>query len=163
MKAIVLYNDNNRQHTGLVCDSAMTRAKDPFFVPAEGVWHGMVLRGVRIDRLGKGIEARFADRYYSEILSAVHSYADADTRQIERWGRDGALVVGDTATAEQMDEDLKKTMDHVISDISTQLTLKTGDLVLIADPENNFEFEDKSKDYIIEPRHGCPGLKFKVR
>jgi len=52
----------------VIPDSAITLPGRPLFVPdfAEA-WEARLLLGVRVSRLGKGIAARFADRYYDAV------------------------------------------------------------------------------------------------
>lgn len=165
MKAIIDYHPERKtRQTALVCDSALTRAKDPFFVPNDQRWYGMPLRGVRIDRLGKGIEERFANRYYSECLTAVHPYTDSTTElDVDRWGRDGSLVISETISADNLSAEEKMKIDHLVSEFSKNMTLKTGDLILTGSTEDCFVLEQRSYNIDIPPVDGYPGFRLKIR
>lgn len=165
MKALIYFPDREgSSQTSLICDSAVTRAKDPFFVPDDRSWTGIIMRGVRIDRLGKGVAPEFADRYYSECLSAVHPDAVDDSEGgAERWGRDGAIVIGDPAPAAGLDPRFKLLIDSLIARFSDAIILKTGDLIMVADDETRFDIENRSYNIEIPEACGCPGFRLKIR
>lgn len=175
MKAIIAYNDIDTLSStegismykyAVVPDSAIIRAKDPFFKPDGSEWTGMTLHGVIIDRLGKGISTEYATRYYNNCLTAVHPFDPRLTTWIEpvsRWSRDGALVV---SPAQPICDESKEVLDiinSIITKISYDLTLKTGDLVLYGDASKIFQIESKSADYMIPPYAGFKGFKLKIR
>lgn len=126
MKAIIFDTENNI--VGIVPDSAIEPARNPFFVPeGDSRWVVVPLTGVRIDRLGKGIATCFADRYFSEVVSAVHT-CSCSTDPVE-WSHDGALLVG-TAAPKDDYAALAASMTDLVAKAATAMTLKTGDLVL---------------------------------
>jgi len=126
MKAIIFDTDN--RIVGIVPDSAIEPARNPFFIPeSPGQWVVTPLTGVRIDRLGKGVAERFADRYFSEVISAVHP-SDGTANPVE-WSRDGALLVGNAASKDQYPV-LTTAMTTLVAAAAVAMTLKTGDLVL---------------------------------
>ncbi len=165
MKALIYFPDRKgRERTALICDSAVTRAKDPFFVPDDRRWTGIVLRGVRIDRLGKGVAPEFADRYYSECLTAVHPEATDDAEGgAERWGRDGALVISEAIISDNLDPTFRDTINSLVARFSDSIMLKTGDLVLVASPDAQFDIEARSYNIEIPEACGCPGFRLKIR
>lgn len=164
MKALICYIKDGKEAAALVCDSAVTPARNPFFVPDDRQWNCMVLRGVRIDRLGKGITERFAERYYSECLSAAHPFCDKDGDSIvETWGRDNALIVSELLPAENMDAELKTKINNAISRFSKDMTFKTGDIVLVETVERRPEIEHRSYDVGVPAECGCPPMRLKVR
>lgn len=165
MKAIISYIDaENKKNTALVCDSAIIRSHNPFFLPDDACRKGMVLGGVRINRLGKGITAKYADRYYAECLSAVHPYVDGkEQSQLSRWGIDGALVVGDPAPSDTLPREFKDEIDRLIDEVSQLTTLKTGDLVLMESPRDSFDIANGRADYNCVSEYGTPSFVFKVR
>ena len=161
MKAIVAYTPAN---TAVVPDSAMMRCRDPFFMPDNRQWQALCLFGVRIDRLGKGISPEFARRYYNECVIAIHPFAVSEPDDTaERWARDGALVVSESLSADSLDEELRKEIDAMISRVSRNATLKTGDLILMVDDDRSFDIKEIPSNHFVEPRSGLPGMKFKVR
>lgn len=127
MKAVIIDSDN--QIIGIVPDSAIEPSRNPFFVPDtdNATWSAHLYVGVRIDRLGKGISPKFADRYFNEVISAVHP-AKTGKDPIE-CSRDGALLVGEAISKVQYPQ-LSSEMSHYVALASEQMTLKTGDLVL---------------------------------
>ena len=165
MKAILAYNDRNSEMCrAVVCDSAHLRAKEPFFVPDDRQWYGMVLRGVRIDRLGKNISLKFADRYYNEVVTAAHPFAgEPEDNAVDRWCRDGALVVSEAVSAENIDADMRHTLNSLIMECSRNMTLKTGDLVLAGFFDPVFKIENKSYDIFIPQLKGFPDFRLKIR
>lgn len=166
MKALITYFHADGSVTeGVVPDSAVTRCKDPFFLPDEGDYKAMLLRGVRIDRLGKGIAREYADRYYSECLTATHQFrvASEPSDTIRRWSSDGALTVSQCGPKDGMSPESVATVNALIEKISRYSTLKTGDLVLFGMEKDTFPLSSASKDYIVEATDGFPQLKLKVR
>lgn len=164
MKVLVSYiDDNHITATALICDSAITRCKDPFFVPDGREWQALVLRGVVIDRLGKGISSRFADRYYSQCLSAAHPFAtNIPDQYAYRWGRDGALIVSQPSDASQIVSDKRELLNNLIAEYSSSMTLKTGDMILMAEP-GSILIEPKSYNIDIPPSNGFPRFTLKIR
>ncbi|MDE6768928.1 MAG: hypothetical protein K2J78_04290 [Muribaculaceae bacterium] len=56
-----------------IADSALVNAGKPFFIPEfADEFEAFLAPVVRINRIGKSIGARFAERYYTEIAPAVH-------------------------------------------------------------------------------------------
>lgn len=63
----------NRDSWRFIPDSALANAGKPFFLPDfADSFEACIAPAVRIDRLGKSIGCRFAPRYFSEIIPAVH-------------------------------------------------------------------------------------------
>ena len=129
MKAITLIE----RHAYLTPDSGVTHCRNPFFIPDEAVWWPYTLIGVKIDRLGMKIAQKFARRYYSEVVSAVHPSPRPSDNDFE-WMRDGALIISDTVSRENVSENLLTMFDSSISRVSRYVTLKTGDLIFIPAP-----------------------------
>ncbi len=125
------------EHDGrvrLTPDSGVTHCRNPFFLP-DGTWWHRTLIGVRIDRLGMKISPRFARRYYSEVITAVHPYLHTESSDSEyEWMRDGALIVSDTAVTEAVGDDFLEAFDRCVSEVSRFMTLKTGDLIFFPAP-----------------------------
>lgn len=165
MKAIVVTKTvDNKKNAIIVCDSAIIRAKDPFFLPNDLCWKALCLQGVRINRLGKSINASFAERYYDECLSAVHPYcANHDETYLQQWGFDGALVVSEPAPVETLSSEFQKKVDRIISEVSGYATLKTGDLILLEAETDSSPAVLTKGDFTFSSDVGTPSLKLKVR
>lgn len=166
MKALVFYKEKNGEEiSGAICGSAIIREKEPFFLPDDHRrWQRMTLRGVRIDRLGKGIRPEFADRYYNECLTAVHPFSAEDDFDATRWCRDGSLIVSRTAPAQAISPDMHTTINNLIARFSYSMTFKTGDLILIGSPTIEAPFiELGSQNIEIEGKNGFPPMRLKIR
>ena len=149
----------------LTPDSAVIQSRNPFFVPDDSRWTPKTLIGVKIDRLGMKFASKFARRYYSEVITAVHPTPASDDEF--EWMRDGALIVSDTAPADGVEDSLRAVLDDCVSLASRYLTLKTGDLILIPSP-----LDDETTESHLQPgmNHeitgtppGFPHFTLKVR
>lgn len=166
MKALVYIPAPDATHiTGAICDSAITRARDPFFIPDEGLRQRVTLRGVRIDRLGKGIREKFAPAYYSECLTAVHTFSPDEAGTALRWARDGAIIVSPCTSAENISDESRTLLNKLIARFSDSMTLKTGDLILFAQPSEQWPeiASTGSHNIEIESAHGFPPMTLKIR
>lgn len=145
-------------------DTALLPKRNPFFIPgfSRDVHHELELV-VRIDRLGKSIEERFAHRYYSHVSVGI----DFTARDVQSalkakslpWEKakafDGSAPVGDFVALEGLDEiqqldirlekngetvqsvhtsEMIFTVDQIISHVSQFMTLKIGDLIFTGTP-----------------------------
>ena len=145
-------------------DSALLKDGKPFFIPdwSERVDYETELV-VRICRLGKGIPARFAHRYYDAVTVGI-DFTARDWQERARanglpWeickGFDGSAVIGQWVEKEKLPEvqalhfhldingntvqegcssDMLYKVDELIAYISTYFTLKTGDLLFTGTP-----------------------------
>ena len=145
-------------------DSALLKDGKPFFIPdwSERVDYEAELV-VRICRLGKGIPARFAHRYYDAVTVGV-DFTARDWQEKARakglpWeickGFDGSAVIGQWVEKEKVRDvqalqfhldingatvqqgctsDMLYKIDELIAYISTYFTLKTGDLLYTGTP-----------------------------
>lgn len=145
-------------------DSALLKNGKPFFVPdwaARVDYEAEVV--VRICRLGKGIPARFAHRYYDAVTVGI-DFTARDWQQKARqqglpWtickGFDGSAAIGEWVTTEELGNvqdlhfrldkdgttvqqghtaDMIYTVDELIAYISRFFTLRTGDLLFTGTP-----------------------------
>ena len=145
-------------------ETALLQKRNPFFIPtfSRDVHHELELV-VRIDRLGKSIEERFAHRYYREVSVGI----DFTARDVQAalkskglpWEKakafDGSAPVGsfvplkELGDVQALDIHLTKNGDtvqsvntsemifsvnHVISHVSQFMTLKMGDLIFTGTP-----------------------------
>lgn len=146
-------------------DSALLPKNQPFFYPdfSNDVHHELEVV-VRIDKVGKCIEERFASRYYSEVALGL-DFTARDLQQQAKsaglpWllskGFDGAAVVSPFMSLSSLDKDIDNlsfalyrngervqngntgdmlfSVDKLISYISRFMTLKTGDLIFTGTP-----------------------------
>ena len=145
-------------------DSALLKDGKPFFIPdwSERVDYEAELV-VRICRLGKGIPARFAHRYYDAVTVGV-DFTARDWQEKARakglpWeickGFDGSAVIGQWVEKEKFRDvqalqfhldingttvqqgctsDMLYKIGELIAYISTYFTLKTGDLLYTGTP-----------------------------
>ena len=154
----------------LLADSAVTNTGKPFYLPDfAGKTEVSLTCAVRISRLGKSIEPKFASRYYSEYAPALHftlpEYSDRlkenDLPQDPSRSFDRSLFVGDfinitdlasfklKINGEEKGEfnfgNLHRTIEDSLSDVTHLNTLKIGDLLV---PGLSGFFEIKEGDFL---------------
>lgn len=144
MKSLYISKDN---HITVTPDSAIINRGRPWFMPDDiSEWYGNILIGTSITRVGMHIAERFAHRYYGAFSAAVHPNSANDVECVQ-WCRDGALITGPgqidastqgtltlTAAGSTLSiqaDDLRSKIDKAIAYVSSFITLKTGDLILI--------------------------------
>lgn len=163
MKIIVVENnyrpDAVSDYPGwyVVADSALSNTGKPFYLPEEpGRMEACLAIALRINRLGKGVEPRFASRYYSEYAPAVHFRLPDLKKELESRGLpadpsrnfDKALFVGEFKPLENLEPlklkingnvctgwDLKNLIsspEEIVSRISRLNTIKIGDMIIPA-------------------------------
>lgn len=144
-------------------DSAILPKKTPFFIPAfTDEIHYEVEILIKINKVGKFIESKFAPKYYDEIGLGIDFTARALQSQLKAKGLpwekakafDGSAVIGDFYPKEQFDLTQIKfqlikngetvqdgnsklmlwTVDDLISYISQFFTLKKGDIIFTGTP-----------------------------
>ncbi len=146
-------------------DTALLRNNDPFYIPdfTRRIEYGCELV-VRINRVGKCIESRFAHRYYDEVGLGI-GFTAADLLQraeseglpwesAKSFDRSAALSPRFLPLAETGDinalnfamevngqirqqgatKDMQTTIDEIISRVSRFMTLKMGDLIYTGTP-----------------------------
>jgi len=145
-------------------DSAILPKKTPFFIPAfTDEIHYEVEILVKINKVGKFIEPKFAPKYYDEIGLGIDFTARSLQSQLKAKGLpwekakafDGSAVIGDFYPKEQFDlaqikfqlikngetvqDGNSKWMlwriDDLISYVSQFFTLKKGDIIFTGTPE----------------------------
>ena len=145
-------------------DSAILLKNNPFFIPpfSEDI-HYEVELVVRIKKIGKCIEEKFAHKYYDEIgLGIDFTARDLQSRLKEKglpWEKakafDGSAVVGNFVDKSELDPESIRfqlvrngkvvqdgdsshmlwKIDEIISYVSQYFTLKIGDLIFTGTPE----------------------------
>ncbi len=145
-------------------DSAILDTRLPFFIPdfSDNI-HYEVELVIRINRLGKNIESKFANRYYDEVTTGIDFTARDLQSELKNkglpWeiakGFDGSAAVGefvpvsevrkdnqiefslhknDTTVQEGKSSDMIFSIDDIISYVSKFFTLKKGDLIFTGTP-----------------------------
>ncbi|MDB9701792.1 fumarylacetoacetate hydrolase family protein, partial [Salibacteraceae bacterium] len=138
-------------------DTALLPKRNPFFIPdfTDDLHHELELV-VRINRVGKNIEERFASRYYSQITLGIDFTARDVQKQCKEKGLpwekakafDGSAPLGDWVDLGQRDiqnlkielkkngevvqsgntSDMLFSVDRLIAEVSKYFTLKIGDV-----------------------------------
>jgi 2-keto-4-pentenoate hydratase/2-oxohepta-3-ene-1,7-dioic acid hydratase in catechol pathway len=146
-------------------DTALLRNNDPFYIPE---WtneiHPEIELVIKINRIGKNIEKRFANRYYDEIglgidFTAYDVYKDLTAKGLP-WEKakafDKSAVLSNTFLSKTILPDLESIsfyldingkkaqeshsgmmifeFDELIANISKYVTLKIGDLIYTGTP-----------------------------
>ncbi|TVZ59079.1 2-keto-4-pentenoate hydratase/2-oxohepta-3-ene-1,7-dioic acid hydratase in catechol pathway [Flavobacteriaceae bacterium MAR_2010_105] len=145
-------------------DSSILAKKQPFFIPdfSDDIHHEVEVL-VRINKVGKYIDKKFAHKYYNEIGLGIDFTARDLQAQLKDkglpWekakGFDGAAVIGDwvkvkdIANVDDINFSLKKNttlvqegntslmlwkIDEIIEYISKYFTLKIGDIIFTGTP-----------------------------
>jgi len=144
-------------------DSAILPRKNPFFIPTfSNDVHYEVEVLVKINKVGKHIETKFAHKYYDEVGLGIDLTARDVQQQCKEKGLpwekakafDGSAVIGEFYPKEDFDlENLKFqllkndqvvqdgntnamlwTTDELISYVSQYFTLKKGDIIFTGTP-----------------------------
>lgn len=153
-----LYNDVD---VTTIPDTALLIQKRPFFIPDfTKQCMAQLVCCIRINRLGRSISRRFADRYYNanDITLGVHFIANDLLEQLQREGRPWELAIGfdnavvvaekkcDTLTEQMRAElllndtthtcqfevkPLLEAFDAQIERISEFYTMRQGDILLM--------------------------------
>lgn len=172
-------------------DSALLKKNKPFFLPdfSENIQYEVEIV-VKITKLGKGIEARFAHRYYDEVTVGI----DITARDIQ--GRnakagmpwelskcfDGAAPVGEFIPVSSVknvndldfsleingrtvqksnSSDMIFSIDRIIEYVSRYFTLKTGDLIFTGTPSGVGQL--KRNDNLVAFLGDRPLLDFMIK
>ncbi|GAB1309644.1 fumarylacetoacetate hydrolase family protein [Urechidicola sp. KH5] len=171
-------------------DSAILPKKNPFFIPpfSDNIHYEVELL-VKINRVGKHIEPKFAHKYYDEIGLGI----DFTDRKLQSklkakglpWekakGFDGSAVVGEFFSKEQFNlsnikfqlfknEELVQDgesqamlwkIDELIGYVSQFFTLKKGDLIFTGTPAGVGSV--KPNDVLVGTLEGKENFRIKVK
>ncbi|NBC84385.1 MAG: 2-hydroxyhepta-2,4-diene-1,7-dioate isomerase [Bacteroidetes bacterium] len=164
-------------------DSALLTNNNPFYIPdfSHDVHHELEIV-IKINRLGKHINQKFAHRYYSEIGLGIDFTARDIQQECKQNGWpweiaksfDGSAPLGDFVPKENLDlknlnfrldinqktrqqgntSDLIFHFDELIAYISRFLTLKIGDLIFTGTPEGvgPVKLNDHLEGYLEEKK-----------
>lgn len=171
-------------------DTAVLRGNEPFYYPSisNSIHHELEVV-LKINKVGKNIEEKFAHKYYDEIgLGIDFTARDIQSRLKEKglpWdlakGFNGSAPISDFVSKENFDLsnmkfDLKVnnelrqkgntglmiyTFDYLISFVSKYFTLKTGDLLFTGTPAGVAEV--KIGDRLQASLEGNVMLDFEVK
>lgn len=172
-------------------DSALLKKNKPFFLPdfSENIQYEVEIV-VKISKLGKGIEARFAHRYYDELSLGIDITArDIQSRNAKAgmpWELskcfDGAAPVGEFVPVSSIRDvndlgfrleingktvqmsnssDMIFSIDRIIEYVSRYFTLKTGDLIFTGTPSGVGQL--KKNDNLIAYLGEKPLLDFMIK
>ncbi|MCQ2345151.1 MAG: fumarylacetoacetate hydrolase family protein [Paludibacteraceae bacterium] len=124
--------------------------KKPFFIPDWSTDIQMVrCQVVRICRLGKCIQSKFAYRYYDAIAPGVdfraRDYMESNWAQATAF--DNSLCVGEWETPSG---EANSSIDDAIAQVSRIVTLRNGDLIFIDEPSESQPIE---KEMTIEDKN----------
>lgn len=145
-------------------DNALSQSDKPFFVPDFAPeFSAAPALAVKICRLGKSVETRFASRYWCEFTGCISFRAQTLAQDLAMAGLpadmalsfDKSLFTGDFLPAVLLSDscklemivdesvvasflvaDLISSVDEVISAVSNDNTVKIGDIIIPALPEN---------------------------
>ncbi|AOW19257.1 fumarylacetoacetate hydrolase family protein [Urechidicola croceus] len=172
-------------------DSAILPKNNPFFIPAiaeEIHYETEVL--VKINKVGKFIDAKFAHKYYDEIGLGIDFTDRAKQRHLKSkglpWekakGFDGSAVIGEFFSKENFKNlnDLNFTMhlndelrqdgntsnmlwniDDIIEYISQYFTLKKGDIIFTGTPVGVGAV--KPEDVLVGALEGVEAFRVKIK
>ena len=171
-------------------DSAILPKKNPFFIPSfSNEIHYEVEVLVKINKVGKHINSKFAHKYYDEIGLGI-DFTDRELQSKLKakglpWekakGFDGSAIVGEFYPKEQFDlENIKfqlfkndelvqdgesKSMlwkiDELIAYVSQYFTLKKGDLIFTGTPAGVGEVA--AEDVLVGMLEGKENFRLKVK
>lgn len=172
-------------------DSAILKNNKPFFLPdfSENI-HYEVEVVIKISKLGKGIEARFAYRYFDEVTLGIDITARDLQSRLGKAGHPWALAKGFDGSAplgkfipvksikdmNNLDfhldinnktvqkgntSDLIFSLGQIIEFVSKFFTLKTGDLIFTGTPSGVGPL--KRDDHLVAYMQGEPLLDFIVK
>ena len=125
-------------------DSSLLRDNKPFFIPrfSNRIEHEIEIV-VRIDKLGKNIEERFAHRYYSHVALGVDFTARDLQNKFKEMGQPWELSINDINFELYKNNSLVQkgntsqmifSVDKIIEFVSKYFTLKIGDLIYTGTP-----------------------------
>lgn len=137
MKIIGLTYYNGVHQYTMKCDASLLNQRKPFFLPD---WSNDIryipCTVIRISRLGKCIESRFAERYYDAWASGLdfiaHDWIEKEYARATAF--DNSLCVGEWQEVDLLLEQEKARIAQAIEQISHIVTLRMGDYIYIDAP-----------------------------
>lgn len=155
MKIICFSNIDGKVKMVLKGDSSLLVNHKPFFIPD---WSNNVQMtpsvALRVSRLGKSIDARFANRYYDAVALALNIYALDWLEQgdyIRGVAFDYSLPLGKWINiSDNPWNDLIITMDEAVAQASQVMTIRQGDIIVI---DRNIAPRKLDKEEVLDIRN----------
>jgi 2-keto-4-pentenoate hydratase/2-oxohepta-3-ene-1,7-dioic acid hydratase in catechol pathway len=172
-------------------DSALLINNNPFFLPLfSNEIHYEAEIVLKISRLGKNIAPKFAYRYYNSLTvgidftardlqdkckkaghpweiakafdqsAAINKFIDIDTLP-DRNAIKFQLEINGKRVQDGNTKDMIFSFDHIISYVSTYITLKTGDLIFTGTPAGVGPV--KKDDHLVAAVEGQTVLEFNIK
>lgn len=168
----------------IIPDSAIIKDCKPFFVPDFSAdWVYDLNIAVRINRLGKNIGEKFANRYYDAISLCLRMIPLDMVKQMSETGVvsniatsfDGAVILGDWQPMETIQDQIKINIgtfessinksdikiDNSIKHLSKFFTFKIGDILIPASLNHQSKF--KIGDNIIGKINDIDCINLKIK
>ncbi len=168
----------------IIPDSAVIKDHKPFFVPDfSSKWIYSLNIAIRINRLGKNIGEKFANRYYDAITLCLRMIPSDMLEQMAKAGIvsniatsfDGAVILGDWQPIETIQDQIKINIDNFETSInksdikidnsikllSKYFTFKIGDILIPASLDHQSEL--KIDDNIIGKINDVECINFKIK
>lgn len=168
----------------IIPDSAIIKDRKPFFVPDfSSKWVYDLNIAVRINRLGKNVGEKFANRYYDAItlclrmipMDMIEKLSSAGLTSNIATSFDGAVILGDWQSIDTIQEQIKINIDNFetvintsdikidnsIKHLSKYFTFKIGDILIPTKLNRQSEFQ--IEDIIIGKINDIECLNFKIK
>lgn len=153
MKIVGLTYYEGQHHFTMKCDASLLNNRKPFFLPdwAKDI-RCVPCTVIRISRLGKCIEPKFAPRYYDAVAEGLDfmAYDLLPHQWAQGTAFDNSLCVGEWQAAETANNDTAQHIAEAIARISRIVTLRMGDLLYI---DQETEAQPLQSEQIIENKH----------
>ncbi|MBQ7041534.1 MAG: hypothetical protein IJN66_02345 [Muribaculaceae bacterium] len=168
----------------IIPDSAIIKDRKPFFMPDfSSKWMFDLNIAIRINRLGKNIGEKFANRYYDAItlclrmipVDMIEQLSTTQTTSNIVTSFDGAVILGDWQPIDTIQEQIKISIgnfettintpdigiDNSIKQLSKYFTFKIGDILIPS--KLNYQSEFKIDDIIAGKINNNECINFKVK
>lgn len=133
----------------LIADSAAGSDRNPLFLPSGGRFTVEIRQAFRIGRLGKNIAPKFASRYI-DALALVACLVGEDPTALAGSLTDSSVIKGPELAVDQFPASVmiegqpielpfsEPFAGELLASVSTNATLKTGDLIIMPQVLNRF-------------------------
>ena len=168
----------------IIPDSAIIKDRKPFFMPDfSSKWVYDLNIAIRVNRLGKNVGEKFANRYYDAItlclrmipVDMVEKISSAGITSNIATSFDGALILGDWQPIDSIQDHIKIKIgdfettintadiqiDNSIKQLSKYFTFKIGDILIPAKLNHLSEF--RIDDIIMGQINDIECINFKIK